>query len=446
MREYYSENSRFYLSLFILLAVAMFGGPIIYGILPIVLLRLKQKEMYEEMLIGFFLILILSDSYEIPLRFAKSAKNIYVSLLAIFLLFDTRKFQPLNTIYKLFFPFFLISLYCLFYTETFGISVQKTFSYFLMFMIVPNYLTKVYREKGPVVLRNIIFFVTTILIISAIMVLINPEIAVSGGRFRGVLGNPNGLGLFCFLTFLLFFIVRKKYPDMFGRWDTIIVYGLLLAILVSTGSRNSIIAVFIFLFFQRFYKISPFFGFIMIIVIGYLGELIAGNFSAIISSMGLGDFFRVKTLDNGSGRYVAWYFAWNHIQENFFIGRGFGYSEYYMRSNWDTLSQLGTQGGVHNTFLSFWMDVGLVGLLIYLRSYFLAFIKAAKKTTYAYPIAFAITFTAIFESWLVGSLNPHTIIFLMILTIISDDVFYLSPEELNAERLQQTNEFSIANV
>jgi hypothetical protein len=88
----------------------MYGGPAIYGVLPVTLFLMKRQGLYMEMLIGFFFILILSDSYEIRLLFAKSAKNIYISLLAIFFLFDTKEFQPINSLYKLFFPFFLISV------------------------------------------------------------------------------------------------------------------------------------------------------------------------------------------------------------------------------------------------------------------------------------------------------------------------------------------------
>lgn len=403
----------------------MYGGPAIYVVLPLTLLLLKQRGMYEEMLIGFLFILILSDSYQQHLLFAKSVKNIYISLLAFFLIFDRKEFQPLNSIYKLFFPFFLISAYCLFYTETLGISVQKTFSYFLMFLVVPNYFTKIYRDKGPEHLKNLILFFTTILLVSFVLIFIKRDIVYpASARYQGIFGNPNGLGLFCFLIFILFSIVKQLNKNLLNRFQTSLIYGLLIFSLIFAGSRNSVIAILIFVFFRKFYKINPFLGLLMLIIIGYSTELIGNNFSSIISSFGLGDFFRVKTLDNGSGRFIAWGFAWNHIQESFFIGRGFGYDEHYMRSNWDLLSRMGHQGGIHNTFLTFWMDFGLIGLLIYLRSYFLAFFQASKRTSIAFPIMFAITFSAVFESWLVGSLNPHTIIFLIILTIISDDLFY----------------------
>jgi hypothetical protein len=438
VREYYKENIQLYIILVFLLVTGMYGGPIIFGVLPLVLLLLYRRGLYQEMFFGFFFILILSDSYEAHLLFAKSAKNIYISMLAMFLILKRSEFQPFNSIYKIFIPFFLISVYCLFYTETVAVSIQKTLSYFLLFLVVPNYFTRLYREYGSEILRNFVFFAATILIVSFIMILINRELVYpASGRYQGILGNPNGLGLLCFFAFILFTIVRQLHKNMFTPTEVIFIYSLVIVSLLLTGSRNSIIGVLIFVFFQKFYKINPFLGVLMVIVIGFLAELIGNNLSVIVSSLGLGDFFRVKSLENGSGRYVAWLFAWNHIQENFFIGKGFGYDEHYMRSNWDLLSRMGHQGGVHNTFLTFWMDFGIIGLLIYLRSYFLVFIAAAKKTHFAFPVLFAVTFTAIFESWLVGSLNPHTILFLIILTVLSDELFHSEPvlETRNSEIL-----------
>jgi hypothetical protein len=56
--------------------------------------------------------------------------------------------------------------------------------------------------------------------------------------------------------------------------------------------------------------------------------------------------------------------------------------------------------------------------------------RSSKYTALAFPIMFAITFSAIFESWLIGSLNPFTIIFVIILTLISSDIFHAPKEKV----------------
>jgi len=80
----------------------------------------------------------------------------------------------------------------------------------------------------------------------------------------------------------------------------------------------------------------------------------------------------------------------------------------------------GTQGGVHNTYLSMWLNVGIVGLLIYLRSLFLIFFKASKLVPMSLAIMFSVLFSIMYESWLVGSLNPYTIVLLMIMTVVTE--------------------------
>src|SRR5690606_26458361 len=119
------------------------------------------------------------------------------------------------------------------------------------------------------------------------------------------------------------------------------------------------------------------------------------------------------------GRYFAWQFAWEKIQPFFFFGGGFATDETIMRSHYRYLERMGHQGGVHNSYLSMWFNMGIVGLLVYFRSFVLLFIKAAKLSKGAVGVLFATLFSIMYESWLVGSLNPYTIMLLMIMTVIS---------------------------
>ena len=48
-------------------------------------------------------------------------------------------------------------------------------------------------------------------------------------------------------------------------------------------------------------------------------------------------------------------------------------------------------------------------------------IKAAQKTKFAFPIMFAISFSAFFESWLVGSLSPFAFMGMFVFSILTDD-------------------------
>jgi O-antigen ligase len=81
---------------------------------------------------------------------------------------------------------------------------------------------------------------------------------------------------------------------------------------------------------------------------------------------------------------------------------------------------MGHQGGAHSTYLSMWLNVGIVGLLIFLRSLFLVFIKAAKIAPVSLAILFSVLFSITYESWLVGSLNPFTILLIIIMTLVTE--------------------------
>ena len=450
MLQYCKENIQLFLILPIWLIVGIYGGPLIYGVLPITMFLMQRKDMYEELLLGYLFILILSDSQEGALYFAKEVKNIYISLLAVFIFIDRKDFQPFNDLYKIFIPFFVISLITISFStgdSFFLTGVQKTISFLLSFIVIPNIVIKLYRENGIQFLRRFVLFIFTVLVIGFLLKYILPETALLlGERYRGIFGGPNGLGVFCLLSFITFFVINNFFPELFTKNERIFIFGIILLSVFYSGSRNAVISVLIFYIFQRFFSLSPFLGFILFLVAIFITDLISSNATAIVLSLGLGDYFRTNTIEEGSGRYIAWAFAWNQIQNNFFIGKGFAYNEFYMRHHYGELLKLNHQGGIHNSFLTFWMDQGLVGLLIYLYSYILMFIKAAKKSKFAFPIMFAISFSAFFESWLVGSLSPFAFMGMFVFTIITSEEIIPQRDETDARVQEDETQAQIAVV
>ena len=435
MLTYLKENIQFYSILFLWIAVGMFGGPLIYLVLPGSVLILKQKGMYEELFIGFFFILILSDS-EIPrLEFAKNIKVVYLCLLALFVILDNKEFSPFNSLYKIFIPFFIVTLICLVFSPTFFIGFQKTFSYIIMFFLIPNFITKLHRDNGVRSLKSIIYFGTLMLLLGFVLYIVDKGYAFNSiiGRYNGVFGNPNGLGLYCFLLFTLFFTLNDVYEDLFERREKIFVYLVIMASIIGSNSRNAFISVAILIVFDKFFKKSIFLGIIASIVIIVGNIMISEQIPVLIKAFGLESFFRLNTLTELSGRAVAWQFAWSKIQNNYFIGKGFGYDEFTMRANYKMLSKMGTQGGVHSSYLSLWLNFGLIGALVYLRSFFLVFIKALKISNLSFSIMYAVLFAAAFEGLFIGSLNPQMIILLIIITVISDESF--NYDEIHLEPL-----------
>lgn len=420
------NNFQLYILLLFWFITGIFLPTLSYFIIPVFILLLFRNKKYTELLIGFLFILILSDNLEKATSFAKQFKNIYITLLFLFFLLDRKNFLPVNRLFKYFVPFFLVAAFCLLYSPVLSISVQKLVSYILLFIIIPNYVIKSYKQQGEEFFKNLIYFILIILILGYLLRFVSFDVAVShGGRLRGIFGNPNGLGIFITVNFLLFTIIDRYFPALFHKPEKWLIYLVFIILAYYTGSRNTLLSIILFLLLVRIFKISVFLGILFFVFFTTLTQLFLDNYNSIILFLGLEEVFRLDTLDQASGRLIAWQFAWQNIQKNIFLGKGFAYDENLMRSNFEYLSKLGHEGGVHNTYLILWLNTGLIGLLAYFRAFLLLFIKAAKNSHLAIPTMLAIMFSINFEPWLAASLNPFTIIFLIIITLLTDDIFNL---------------------
>ncbi len=428
----------FVLMIFWLLA-GLFAGQGVLLFIPITIIVIFLNEKFPEILIGFIFILVLSDSLEDSMAFAKSFKNIYILLLFFFFIISLRSQDTVATTYRFFIPYFIFGLICLMYSPIFFTSFQKLLSYILLFITVPNYVVRSYQIQGEEFFRNLAYFLLAIIVAGFLIRFVNPEIAYShGGRLRGLFGNPNGLGIFMILFFIFFTIINSKYPDLFSRLEKIIFILIMFYVLYKTGSRTALLAVVLFYLFNQVFKYSMFFGFVLFFAVLISIEFLIIYFPKLIVILGMSETLRVETLEQGSGRLLAWEFAWQNIQDSFFIGKGIAYDEYLMRSNREMLSMAGHEGGVHNTYLIMWLNTGLLGLLAFLRGFFIVFMKASKNNSFAFPAMFAIMLSINFEPWLAASLNPFTILFLIIVTLLTEEIFNEQTEESDEEEMEES--------
>ena len=171
------------------------------------------------------------------------------------------------------------------------------------------------------------------------------------------------------------------------------------------------------------FKLSPWIGILVIFFIIAIYDFLLSYFITTMIDLGLQEELRLDKIEDASGRVIAWTFAWDNIQDSFFLGKGFGYDRNLTRINFMRLSKLGHEGGVHNSFLMLWLNVGLLGLIAWLRGMFLVVIKGNKNTRVALPILISVFISAFFEGWLVGSLNPFTPFFLITLTVLTSKDF-----------------------
>ena len=418
MKEFFKTNGQLVIVFLVLVFAGILAKETAFLLVPLTLIMLKYKNRYMEMIMVFSLLLCLADSRHHMFDFAKIIKDIALVILSLFVFIDSSQFKERS---KLFMPFalFLLLSFVLSarHPDPLG-SFQKILSYTLLLVAVPNYFLRELNIDGAFFMRNMVWFYVVILLFGLFLSLPMPEITYLQERYCGLLGNPNSIGTFCTLLVILITLTRHHYPGIFSRNQLYLMIGIILISVLLSRSRNCIFSILIFLFFTRFYKISHLYGFIIVIFIALIFQVINENLVYIINSLGLGTYLRVEQLEDGSGRLLAWNFAWQEIQNNFWIGRGFAYEEYLFKLNADMLSALGHQGGVHNTYLAIWLNTGLLGLILFLIGFFRIFFTAAIKNYLAIPVLFTLVFSINFEPWFQSSLNPFTIMALLIITLL----------------------------
>jgi len=404
-----------------LIAVWLITGAYIpfssYVIIPLSIYFLNAKKLYLEILFGFFVILILSDNLYSEFLFATQIKNIYILILALIYLVNKRDFPiKLNILYY-FLPFFFIASICIINSPIYFVSIQKTLSYALLIIIIPNYVFKLIKEDKQAFVNMFVSLGALVFIIGFISYFINYDFATRVGRYRGIFGNPNGLGIFTLLYFLNLRYIEQNFPELLDVKTKNIIKILLFVTLIMSGSRSAIFAILLFIVSYFFYKRSAFLGFISMLLFVFIYQFIAVNFISIVAAIGLKSFLRAETINEGSGRVVAWTFAWANIQKNYFFGQGIGYTDYLFKINYMKLSKLGHEGHAHNSYLTFWLDTGLAGLVSFILGLITYIIKFSKNNRIVFPILFAVLFSNQFESWLTASLNPFTIQFTFLIAL-----------------------------
>lgn len=420
MKQLIAQNVQLLILILVLLIGGGFGGTAVgFVLIALAAIVLKRRGWVAELFILFLFILVFSDNRTFLFDFAEDGKIVYVLMLFFFFLFDREQVPVQSRIFNFFIPFLFLALIFVFRSDQPFISFQKTVSYGFILLLVPNYFLVAYDREGKEFIRKLLYAVLFILFVGLFFIPIAPEFTHIEGRYRGLFGNPNGIGIFTSLAFIFFITAQYIHPDLLSKQEKWVFYGVFFLTLILCGSRSALFTAIIFIFFIPIYRLSPFLGFIAFLVAVLGSQFVTTNLPYIIRSLGLEEFFRIETLEEGSGRFIAWNFAWENIKEDMAFGKGIAHTEYLYKENYEYLSRLGHQGNAHNSFLTFWLDVGLYGLVAYLIGFFALFIKAGKQHFIAVPAMFGILFSATFESWLTASLNPFTIIFLMTLALLT---------------------------
>jgi len=429
MIEAYKYNSQFIFLLIIMYVIGVWIDPLIYIVFPLVFGLYGLKGYYVEVIIMSIWMLILSDYVPVKgatyadLKFAKDLKPIIPLFLFGFYIRKRAQFPSVTKMFLRFTPFFIIALVAMVYSINVNIGIRKYISFVLMYFTIPLYVVFLHKNYGAFFWKTLFTFLIGMLTIGLVLGVVIPDIGIlAGGRFKGILGNPNGLGIFLNLTFILYMVIREFNLTEFTKKENFFILLVIFVSLFWSGSRNGLMSVFMFYLVYRVVRIHWSLAIVVVAFVIIFQDLIFGGFLELIQFFQLGDYFRVDSIEEGSGRKIAWVFGWSQVQNYYFIGGGFGHDENIFRPNYYWLEKMGHNGGVHNSYLSFWFDSGIIGLLLYFLGLITNVLKSIQISYIGIAFLVSILFNITYESWLVGSLNPFTIMYLIILTIFVEQL------------------------
>lgn len=404
----------------------------------------NRKDDY--LVIILILILIMGDSRANYFEFVKNLRIVAILVVGIKTFVDIgQKKYKYRSVFLWSIPFFLIAFLGGFRSPSLGTSMSKMVSYFLLLLVTIHYIPHHFRRNQSL-LADVALLGILMLSVGLIAIIFNPSLVFLLGRYRGLLGNPNGLGIYCTLTFAIYLICLELFPESKTRWQVGI--GLLLASVILSESRTALGTIGIFYFLYWFHKRNP--GSIAFLWGGVIpGVLVLFSFLSptdIIRMIGLGEFLRVESIETGTGRFLAWTLGWNQILQNPFIGKGFAFETIYFHSLKEILINTEHQGGMHNSWLTFMMNNGLVGFLFF-AGFLINLLVRMKSRAFALPFVLAALVSATFESWLNSSLNAFAIHFFMVVMILVEwPEFLAAAQDRKIRRTAKTPVSSDASV
>lgn len=220
-------------------------------------------------------------------------------------------------------------------------------------------------------------------IISTIFALEFPTVGLEQelfvGAWKGVYGQKNALGNMMVLSSLTFFTLSKENSRLY-RWFGFIFSIVLMLLSTSKSSLTiSFLLISIVIFYKNFRwqrKVSVIFANIGLLILGCISLLVSTYWIELLNSLG-----KDVTL---TGRVPLWSYVLAKVMERPLFG--YGLSAFWAPNSHYAIEagKRVTGGGwippnAHNGLLDLTLDLGLIGGLLFLMTYFTTFIRALKR-------------------------------------------------------------------
>ncbi|MBW4477948.1 MAG: O-antigen ligase family protein [Tolypothrix brevis GSE-NOS-MK-07-07A] len=261
-------------------------------------------------------------------------------------------------------------------------------------------------------------------LLSIVGALILPSVAIHQldhpGAWRGIYEYKNTFGSMMIISSLAFFCLPIDKPQhRLYKWAGI---SLSLTMILLSTSKTSLVVYFLIILILIFYrnfrwrgKITVVFLDLGVLILACVGTLVISYWVDIITGLG-----RDPTL---TGRTILWGVILFRLNERPWLG--FGRDVYwtpagkYAREAGQALGNGFIAPHAHNGFIDFALEVGFIGLSLFLLSYAIAFGRALKRA-YAtnnsedlWPFAFLIflAMNNMTESYLLRHANIYWVLY-----------------------------------
>ncbi|WP_157614201.1 O-antigen ligase family protein [Pseudotamlana agarivorans] len=400
-----------YSTFLISIVIGVFTGFIGASVFFAILLFLKSTQYKLELIFfSFLLTFILANNFSGPLSYNESLR---FSILGITLIYLYRyKIKHINLgLYTI--PFVSISLIVtLLFSFLGAVALLKCLAYFLIAFAVFKITPIIYlrNTKFPIILFNFFF---VFILVHGILIFIPSFYLV--GRFKGLLGNPNGLAMLLVFIYGITDLLktRKELPYLEKKIKLLNIA--IWFMIVLTGSRTALIAIICYVVLKSFSnKVKLRIPMLLLVTLA-LVVFFNLDLNDLIRSVGLENYIRLNSLESASGRKEVWIVAWEEIKNNFWFGQGFTYDNFFIKDYADRyIPGVAARqwNGVWSSYLSLLLNVGIIGLLCYILMVVNFYKKAQIKPIglIFMVMVFLVGFT---ESWMAASMNPFTPLFFL---------------------------------
>lgn len=245
--------------------------------------------------------------------------------------------------------------------------------------------------------------------------------AAHGGAWRGVFLHKNPFGMIMSTSTLVFLLVAmSSYKYRYLMWAGC---GLSVSLLLLSAAKTPLVLLLTLLVLLPLYialrwnfSWMVLFFIVVVIVFGCLANLFIGSWETILTVMG-----KDATL---TGRTGVWEAVLVMIQERPWLGYGYsgfwlgldGASAYVLRvTGWDVPY-------AHNGILDLWLDLGLLGVLVYFISFLASCFRAViwvgwTKTAYGLWPLIVLTFSLLSNLTESTILKPNNIYWVLYVAV-----------------------------